>query len=47
MKIFTHENNPLTSFMSAINPRKHAIDTNFAKLTVHYNKYEHVWDKQV
>ena len=27
--------------------RKHAIDINLAKLTVHYNKYEYVWDGQV
>ena len=27
--------------------RNHAIDINLAKLTVHYNKYEYVWDGQV
>ena len=41
---------------SAIMPfncmRKHAIDCwlviiNLAKLTIHYNKYENVWDRQI
>ena len=27
--------------------RKHGIDINLAKLTVHYNKNEHVRDRQV